>query len=179
MGQRNGIEMLRSMAGGDSQPSQKPVEETLATRLTAARVRKSWTQDQLAARANTTQAVIQKIENCKNLRPRNIQAIANALDVDPSWLMFGVSETRSLSPEAIALAESWSRLPEPERSSVQYAVVLLSKRTEGGVPKHPKNCERPISIRSGYADTATTRSTGTHSTVRCYARNKQGRREPM
>ncbi len=125
---RNAVEIVKSGASDYSRPEQKAVADTLATRLKAARLRKSWTQEELATRASTSQAVIQKIENSKSLRPRNILALARALAVDPSWLMFGVSETETLSPEAIALAKAWSALSEPERNSVRYAVMLLSKR---------------------------------------------------
>lgn len=125
---RNAVEIVKSGASDYSRPEQKAVADTLATRLKAARLRKSWTQEELATRASTSQAVIQKIENSKSLRPRNIRALAKALKVDPSWLMFGVSETETLSPEAIALAKAWSTLSEPQRSSVRYAVMLLSRR---------------------------------------------------
>ena len=77
--------------------------------------------------AHTTQAVIQKIENGKSLRPRNIVALAKALEVDPAWLMFGVSDTESVSAEAIAVAKAWSELPEPQRSSVKNQVMQLSR----------------------------------------------------
>ncbi len=109
----------------------RPVAETLATRLRTARKRRAWTQQELATRAFTTQAVIQKIEFGKSLRPRNIVAIAGALEVEPSWLMFGVSETAQLSPDAIAVAKAWSELSEPARSSVRDSVMRLSK-TGGG-----------------------------------------------
>ena len=47
------------------------------------------TQDQLAKEAGTNQAVIQKIENGKSLRPRQIMRIAEVLNVNPAWLQFG------------------------------------------------------------------------------------------
>jgi transcriptional regulator with XRE-family HTH domain len=47
------------------------------------------TQDGLAKEAGTNQAVIQKIENGKSLRPRLIMEIAEALNVNPAWLQFG------------------------------------------------------------------------------------------
>jgi transcriptional regulator with XRE-family HTH domain len=105
-----------------------PAVETLATRLRTARNRRGWTQQDLAIRACTSQAVIQKIEFGKSLRPRNIVTIAKALEVEPSWLMFGVSETAQISPEAIAVAKAWSELSEPERSSVRESVMRLSRR---------------------------------------------------
>ena len=62
---------------------------SLGQRMRFMRVQKSWTQEQLAARAGTNQAVIQKIENGKSLRPRQIMQIAEVLEVNPAWLQFG------------------------------------------------------------------------------------------
>ena len=62
---------------------------TLGERLRYRRRQMGWTQEQLAVQAGTNQAVIQKIENGKSLRPRKIDEIAAVLDVNPAWLMFG------------------------------------------------------------------------------------------
>jgi hypothetical protein len=43
--------------------------------------------------------VIQKIENGKSLRPRNIMDIAQVLNVNPAWLQFG---------------EPWAQKPAPK-----------------------------------------------------------------
>jgi len=66
-------------------------QESLANRLRNARLDKGWSQEYLASRADSSQAVIQKIENGKSLRPRNIERIAVALGLRPAWLMFGVT----------------------------------------------------------------------------------------
>ena len=63
--------------------------EHIGIRLRSARREKGLTQDQLAKEAGTNQAVIQKIENGKSLRPRQIMQIAEVLDVNPAWLQFG------------------------------------------------------------------------------------------
>ncbi len=107
----------------------RPATETLATRLRAARKHRAWSQQALAIRACTTQAVIQKIENGKSLRPRIIVAIAEALEVEPSWLMFGTSETAELSPEAIAVAKAWSELSELQRQGIKNKVTQLSRNS--------------------------------------------------
>jgi transcriptional regulator with XRE-family HTH domain len=114
------------------------VVETLANRLRNARQRRGWTQQELAIKAHTSQSVIQKIENGKSTRPRNIEIVAKTLEVDPSWLLFGVGETAQLSPEAIAVAKTWSELSEPERSSVRESVMHLLKRVDrvNGSAKH-------------------------------------------
>jgi transcriptional regulator with XRE-family HTH domain len=103
--------------------------ETLGDRLRHARLRRGWSQRILAEWASTSSSVIQKIENGKSLRPRNIVTIAEALEVEPSWLMFGDGETAPhLSTEAIAVAKAWSKLPERERNAVRESVMRLSKR---------------------------------------------------
>ena len=63
----------------------------LASRVRLKREEKSWTQAELAAKAGTTEAEIEKIENGKNVHPGDIEAIADALDVSPWWLMFGAN----------------------------------------------------------------------------------------
>jgi transcriptional regulator with XRE-family HTH domain len=139
MESRNTVQVVNSSAKDMSEPGHRPfVKEmseghgpmvaTLATRLRRARKEHNWSQQKLADRAGTTQAVIQKIENGKSLRPRNIVALAEALEVEPSWLMFGASETAELSPEAIAVAKAWSELNEPDRSSLKEQLLQLSRR---------------------------------------------------
>ena len=102
---------------------------TLAVRLRAARKVKHWSQQDLATHAGTTQPVIQKIENGKSLRPRNVEAIAEALDVEPAWLAFGSGATVRLSKEAIAVAKVWSELDEPDRSAIRESMLQLVKRS--------------------------------------------------
>jgi transcriptional regulator with XRE-family HTH domain len=105
----------------------RPLVETLADRLRVARRRRALSQEALAVRASTSREVIQKIENGKSLRPRKIVAIAKALDVEPSWLMFGGNESLlNLSSEAIAIAKAWSELSEPERDSVRSSLMRLT-----------------------------------------------------
>ncbi len=103
----------------------------LGERLRCRRHEKDWTQDQLAAHADTNQAVIQKTENGRSLRPRKINEIAAALEVTPSWLMFGEGSNDDMNTEASTLGETWSRLPEPFRSRIRaeilhYAQITLS-----------------------------------------------------
>ena len=126
MESRSTVDVVNSRVNDVSDGS-RPVVATLATRLRSARKRLKWSQQDLANRAGTTQAVIQKIENGKSLRPRNIVAIAEALEVEPAWLMFGASETAELSPEAIEVAKAWSELSEPDRSNVMEQVKRLSQ----------------------------------------------------
>ena len=99
---------------------------TLGQRMRYKRLDKGWTQEQLAARAGTNQAVIQKIENGKSLRPRKIDQIAAVLGVNPSWLMFGEESAPMLPAEARNVAEAWSKLPEPHKSRIQQEIMNLA-----------------------------------------------------
>lgn len=71
----------------------------IGNRLRKARREKDLTQDQLAAQAGTNQAVIQKIENGKSLRPRQIEQIAEVLGINPAWLQFGDPWAPRVRPE--------------------------------------------------------------------------------
>ena len=127
MESRSTVQIVNSSGKDMSEQGHRPEAATLAARLREARKGHKWSQQDLANRAGTTQAVIQKIENGKSLRPRNVVAIAEALEVEPSWLMFGASETAALSPEAIAVAKAWSELSEPERSNMKDQLMRLSR----------------------------------------------------
>ena len=63
--------------------------EHIGIRLRSVRRERGLTQESLAKEAGTNQAVIQKIENGKSLRPRLIMEIAEVLEVNPAWLQFG------------------------------------------------------------------------------------------
>ena len=56
------------------------------------------TQDELALLSGTNQAVIQKIENGKSLRPRKLDVIADALNITPAWLLYGDEKNTQLTP---------------------------------------------------------------------------------
>ncbi|MEJ1298405.1 MAG: helix-turn-helix transcriptional regulator [Candidatus Sedimenticola sp. (ex Thyasira tokunagai)] len=100
---------------------------TLGHRMRFRRQEKGWTQEQLAVRAGTNQAVIQKIENGKSLRPRKIDQIAAVLDVNPAWLMFGDELAATLPEEAMTVANEWNRIPEPDRSRIRQEIQNLAR----------------------------------------------------
>ena len=104
-------------------------ESTLGWRLRRRRKELGLTQTELADKVGTSQAVIQKIENGKSLRPRILEEIAAALDVKPAWLMFGVEEAGELSDEAIELARAWARLKEPHRTAMREAILRIGVRS--------------------------------------------------
>jgi transcriptional regulator with XRE-family HTH domain len=102
---------------------------TLGGRLRKRRRELKWTQEYLAHRVDSSQAVIQKIENGKSLRPRILERIADALGVTPAWLQFGVEQAGELNEEAIELARAWAGLEEPHRSAMKEAIIKI-----GAVP---------------------------------------------
>lgn len=61
----------------------------IGTRLREARDAKGITQEKLADLAETSQAVIQKIENGKAIHTRIVDRLALALDVNPAWIQWG------------------------------------------------------------------------------------------
>lgn len=75
---------------------------TLGHRVAVERRFRGWTQEKLARKAGTNQAVIQKIENGGSLRPRKIMEIAAALKVNPAWLQFGPNcAVKGVLPESM------------------------------------------------------------------------------
>ena len=97
----------------------------LGARMRGRRRDLGWTQTQLADKVGTSQAVIQKIENGKSLRPRILESLAAALDVKPAWLMFGVEEADELAEDALEMARAWTRLKEPHRSAMREAILRI------------------------------------------------------
>jgi transcriptional regulator with XRE-family HTH domain len=120
---------IRSMmSANDPLPrtrSSREPDSSLGARLRKRRKEMGWTQTELAEQVGTSQAVIQKIENGKSLRPRILEELARALDVKPAWLMFGVEEAGELSDEAIELARAWARLKEPHRTAMREAILRI------------------------------------------------------
>jgi transcriptional regulator with XRE-family HTH domain len=104
--------------------------DSLGARLRRKRREKGWTQEQLAIKAGTNQAVIQKIENGKSLRPRKINEIAKVLEVNPAWLMFG-DRSANFSEEAMKVAEAWEGVPEPARSRLKEEILKQVQKGKG------------------------------------------------
>tara|TARA_B100000029_G_C17097294_1_gene786570 strand:+ start:157 stop:504 length:348 start_codon:yes stop_codon:yes gene_type:complete len=99
------------------------VPDSLGERLRQKRKEMGWTQEQLAARAGTTQAVIQKIENGKSLRPRKIDKIAEPLGVLPAWLMFGDERYDEIDAEAMEVLGLWMKLDASSRAQFKRQLV--------------------------------------------------------
>ena len=108
---------------------------TLADRVKRTRKERGLTQQRLGELIDSNQASIQKIENGKSLRPRNIVELAKALRVSPSWLMFGHASVEEffaeeLDAEALEMADAWSKLAEPHRSSIKQAILNVAWRSQ-------------------------------------------------
>lgn len=128
MQQGNHYPMRNNMIGNDDVRRPRPErghESTLGARLRKRRKELGWTQTELADKVKTSQAVVQKIENGKSLRPRILEELAHAMQVKPAWLMFGVEEAGELTDEAIELARAWTRLKEPHRTALREAIVRI------------------------------------------------------
>jgi transcriptional regulator with XRE-family HTH domain len=106
-------------------PGERADNSGLGARMRRRRRDLAWTQTELAEKVGTSQAVIQKIENGKSLRPRILEDLARALDVKLAWLMFGVQETGELTDDAIELARAWARLKEPHRTAMRGAILRI------------------------------------------------------
>ena len=100
--------------------------DSLGARVTRTRLRKGWTQHELADNVGTSQAVVQRIETGKCMHPRNIDRIANVLSVTPAWLMFGTMAMDGLDDEAIQTAKVWSTLQEPHRSALKEMIIKIA-----------------------------------------------------
>lgn len=99
-----------------------PKLTSLAERLKWARRRLDLTQDQFAELVGTTRVQIQKIENGRTLRPRNVGKLAEVGKVPAAWLQFGYAELEALPQEAIQLAVDWNSLPEHTKKAIKAAV---------------------------------------------------------
>lgn len=60
------------------------------------------TQVQLSEMVGIAQQSLQKIENGTTKNPRNIQALADALDCAPEFLQFGIGENENSSKKCLA-----------------------------------------------------------------------------
>ena len=104
----------------------KQEAEALGERVRVVRRGRGWTQKQLADKSGTTQAVIQKIESGKSLRPRSLDAIARALGVAPAWLLYGSESFDILDKETFEVALALSQLDEPYRSALREAIIKMA-----------------------------------------------------
>lgn len=99
--------------------------DTLGQRLKYLRNKQGITQQELAKAAGTSQDVIQKIENGKSLRPRNIEKLAEVLDSSPAWLQFGIADIDKLDERAVQIALKLAELPESQRKVIEATIKSM------------------------------------------------------
>ena len=65
--------------------------QTIGTRIRHARQRALMTQEDLASASGVAVVTLSRLENDQYTEPRpaTVRKLAQALDVDPAWLMFG------------------------------------------------------------------------------------------
>ncbi|HGB4309959.1 TPA: helix-turn-helix domain-containing protein [Salmonella enterica subsp. enterica serovar Thompson] len=63
--------------------------ETLSSRIKQKRIELNLTQAQLAELSGTKQQTIQQVESGLTKRPRFLVELAQALNVNPLWLLYG------------------------------------------------------------------------------------------
>jgi transcriptional regulator with XRE-family HTH domain len=92
---------------------------TIAERMKELREARGWSQEQLAEKAGVTQGTIGNIESGLRKQPRQLLALAKALDVEPDWLQSGQGPMRLHPAAADQLRFSISEpAPSPYADSV-------------------------------------------------------------
>jgi phage repressor protein C with HTH and peptisase S24 domain len=95
---------------------------TIAERLKHAREAAGLTQPELAAKAKVSQGTIGNIETGLRKRPRELLAIASALNVDPSWLESGRGVMNPLRQQSTMIA-SLTPTPQPGQTAVDIPLL--------------------------------------------------------
>lgn len=104
--------------------------DTLGQRLRYARTIAGMTQEELAAKAGTTQDAITKIERDIIKRPKDLEAIAKVLNVSPAWLQFGIEQLDKLNKEAIEFALRFAELTEQQKAALKALIqTFLNSNT--------------------------------------------------
>lgn len=79
----------------------KTASDGLGRRLRQARTARGLTMDQLAQKANVSQAAISTLERDQNYPATNtVERLATALGVDPCWLAYGTGTKPDLGETA-------------------------------------------------------------------------------
>ncbi|WKB52294.1 helix-turn-helix domain-containing protein [Eleftheria terrae] len=122
---------------------------TIADRLKEARERKGWSQQKLADVARVSQSTIGNIEAGLRRVPRELLAIAEALDVSPRWLKDGTPE----EPTPATMEPA----PLPMYRLRNVRPVWVVGQTQGGLPERIwTDGDYPVGATDEYAEVATT-----------------------
>ena len=104
------------------------MKETVAERTKRARIACGFTQDELARSAGVTRDVIAMIETGRTKRPRQLEKIAEALNVSPAWLAFGDELIDELSEEDLRRAARLKSLPDGVRIAIEQMIDAAVKK---------------------------------------------------
>lgn len=94
--------------------------DTLGGRIANDRIARGWTRKDLERESGVTEAALEKIENGKSDNPRELEQIAEALGKHPAYYRY------NLSPESIALAMMWEKLPEQQKKAMESTITNLA-----------------------------------------------------
>lgn len=102
-----------------------PVIGTLRERQKWARTRKGWSQEMLADKSGVPRTTIARIEGKTDpiLWPRNIQELADTLEVPITWLLFGIED---IDPKDIELLMALRSLSDEQKAAISEAIKALS-----------------------------------------------------
>lgn len=115
------------------------VVKTIAERLKQAREDKKLTQPELADRSGVSQGTIGNVEAGLRKNPRELLAIAAALDVEPEWLKTGKGPRQRSSVETAPDLRPGTRVP-----------VVGS--VKGGPDGYMEELQYPVGVGEGFVE---------------------------
>lgn len=103
---------------------------TLGERLRYIRTLRNLTQNELAAMANTRQQQIAAIENDEVSNPRNLNKIAESLNIPASVLKYGIVAADEVQEKTIKIASKLDHLTDEDQALIEAMIDKLLARSE-------------------------------------------------
>ncbi len=103
---------------------------TLGERLRYIRMLRNLTQSELAAMANTRQQQITAIENGEVSNPRNLDKLAESLNVPASLLKYGVIAADDVQERSMRIVGKPDHLTEDDQKLIETMIDKLLARSE-------------------------------------------------